>query len=45
MEDYKRSKGATTDENDERVHILVMRDKRRSLPDIARQMGISFGAV
>ena len=47
MEDYKRfghPKEATTDENVELVHSLILCD-RRSLNDIARQIGISFGAV
>ena len=37
-------KGDTTDENVELVHSLIMCD-RRSLRDIARQIGISFGTV
>ena len=40
-----RPKEATTDENVELVHSLIMCDRRRSLRDIARQIGIRFGAV
>ena len=45
MEDYERSgrpKEATTDENVELVHNLIMCD-RRSLRDLARQIGIRLG--
>ena len=45
MEDYEQSGcswEATTDEEFE--HSLIM-CVRRSLPDIARQIGLSFGAV
>ena len=48
MEDYERSrrpKEATTDGNVEFVHSLIMCGRRRSLRDIARQIGISFGEV
>ena len=48
IEDDERSgcpKGATTDENVEIVHSLVMCDRTRSLRDIASEVGISFGAV
>ena len=38
-------KEASTDENVEFVHSLIMCDRIRSLHDIARQMCISFGAV
>ena len=38
-------KDATTDENVETVHNLVMCDRRRDLRSIASEMGISFGAV
>ena len=41
MQDYEEG---TTKENFELVHSLIMCD-RRSLCDIARQIGISFGAV
>ena len=37
-------KEAATDENAELVHCLIMCD-RKSLHDIARQIGISSGAV
>ena len=40
-----RPKDATTDENVEIVHNLVMCDKRRYLRSIASEEGISFGAV
>ena len=40
-----RPKEATTDENVEIVHSLVMCDRRRNLQDIASEVGISFGAV
>ena len=45
VEGYEQSghtKEATTDENVELVHSLIMCD-RRSLRNIARQTGISFG--
>ena len=48
IEDDERSgrpKEATTDENVEIVHSLVMCDRRRNLRDIASEVGISFGAV
>ena len=38
-------KDATTDENVEIVHNLVMCDRRRNLRSIASEVGISFGAV
>ena len=38
-------KEATTDENVEIVHSLVMCDRRRNQRDIASEVGISFGAV
>ena len=38
-------KAATTDKNIELVHSQIMCDRRRSLHDIARQIGIRFGAV
>ena len=47
MEDYERSsrsKVATTNINVELVHNLIMCEKR-SLHDIVKQIGISFGAV
>ena len=44
-EPSRRYKEATTDEKIELVHSLIMCDRRRSLHDIARQIGISFGAV
>ena len=47
MEDYEQSwcpKGATSDENIELVHRVIVYDRRRSLHDIARQIGLSFGA-
>ena len=47
VEDYEQSwrpKGATSDENIELVHRVIMYDRRRSLRDIARQIGASFGA-
>ena len=40
VEDYERSgrpKGATTDENVELVHSLIMCERRRRLRDIARK--------
>ena len=40
-----RPKDATTDENVEIVHNLVMCDSRRDLRSIASEVGISFGAV
>ena len=40
-----RPKDATTDENVEIVHNLVMCDRRRDLRSIASEVGISFGAV
>ena len=40
-----RPKDATTDENVEIVHNLVMCDRRRDLQSIANEAGISFGAV
>ena len=43
VEDYERSgrpKEATTDKNVERVHSLIMCDRRRSLCDIAKQLGM-----
>ena len=46
MEDYERSgrpKEATADENVELMHSLIMCDRRRSLRDTARQIGISYG--
>ena len=46
VEDYEwHPKEATTDENVELVHRLIMFDRRRSLRDIAGQIGIRFGAV
>ena len=48
MEDYEGSgcpKEATPDENVQLVHSLIMCDRTRSLCDIARQIGISLGAV
>ena len=47
-EDDERSgcpKDATTDENVEIVHNLVMCDRRRDLISIASEVSISFGAV
>ena len=44
-EGFGHPKEATTDENVEIVHSLVMCDRRRNLRDIARKVGISFGAV
>ena len=47
MEDYEWSGGlkeVTTDKSVELVHSLIMCD-RRSLHNIASQIGISFGAV
>ena len=44
VEDYGQSghpKKATTDENIELVHSLIMCDKMRSLHDIARQIGVT----
>ena len=41
----RRPKDATTDENVENVHNLVMCDRRRDLRSIASEAGISFGAV
>ena len=38
-------KEATTYENVEIVHSLVMCDRTRNLRDIASEVGISFGAV
>ena len=38
-------KDATTDENVEIVHNLVMCDRRRDLRSIASEVGISFGVV
>ena len=35
----------TTCKNNELVHSLILCDRRRSLCDIARQIGISFGTV
>ena len=46
LDDYARSwrpNEATINENVERVHCLIMCDRRRSLCDIARQTGVSFG--
>ena len=40
-----RPKEATTDENVEIVHSLVMCDRRRKLRDIASEVSISFGAT
>ena len=40
-----RPKDATTDENVEIVHNLVMCDRRRDLRSIASAVGIRFGAV
>ena len=40
-----RPKDATTDENVEIVHNLVMCDRRRDLRSIASEVGINFGAV
>ena len=37
-------KRATTDENFEIVHSLIMCDRRQNLQDIASEVGISFGA-
>ena len=48
IEDDERSgrpKDATTDENVEIVHNLVMCDRRGELQSIASEVGISFGAV
>ena len=48
IEDDERSgrpKDATTDENVEIVHNLVMCDWRPDLRSIASEVGISFGAV
>ena len=48
MEDYEPSghpKETTTGKNNELVHSLILCDRRRSLCDIARQIGISFGTV
>ena len=48
IEDDERSgppKEATTDEEVEVVHSLVMCDRRRNLRDTAGEVGISFGAV
>ena len=48
MEDYEwsgHSTEATTNENVELVHSLIICDRRRSLRDWARQIAISFGAV
>ena len=48
IEDDERSgrpKDATTDENVEVVHNLVMCDKRRDLRSIASEVGTNFGAV
>ena len=48
VEDYEWSwspKEATTDENIEFVHSLIMCDRRRRLCDIAKQTGINFWAV
>ena len=48
MEDYERSwlpKEATTDDNVELVHRLIMCDRRLSLRDKARQRGLMFGIV
>ena len=48
IEDDERSgrpKDATTDENVEIVHNLVMCDRRRDLQSIASEVGISFGTV
>ena len=48
LEDYKQSacpKEATTDKNVELVHNLIMCDRRTSLCDTARQIGICFGTV
>ena len=40
-----RPKNATTDENVEIFHNLVICDRRRDLRSIASEVGISFGAV
>ena len=40
-----RPKDATTDENVEIIHNLVMCDRRRDLGSIASEVDISFGAV
>ena len=43
---YERSgrpKDASTDENVEIVHRLIICDRRRSLRDIAKRISISFG--
>ena len=48
MEDYEWSgcsREAITDENVELVCGLIMYDRRISLRDIAKQIGISSGAV
>ena len=48
VKDYERSghpKVATTDENVELIHSLIMCDRRRRLHDITRQISIRFGAV
>ena len=48
IEDDERSilpKDATTDENVEIVHNLVMCDRRQDLRSTAGEAGISFGAV
>ena len=39
------TKEATTDENIEFVNSVILCDKRRSLCDIARQIGICFGSI
>ena len=48
IEDDNRSgrpKDATTDDNVEVVHTLVMCDRRRDLQSVACEVGIRFGAV
>ena len=48
MEDYElpwHPNEATIDENILLVHSLIMCDRRRSLHDIAKQIGVSFGAA
>ena len=48
VEDYERSgrpEEATIDEDVELVHSLIICDRRRSLCDIARQIGITIWAV
>ena len=47
LKDYELSecpKKATTDENVELVHSLIICDRRRSLHDIGRQIGMFWGS-